>query len=260
MKWKLTQKKIKFINPLTHATLNPNRTIYFFPNVDCIFINYIGHHLFSIGFHLFFFCLCFSFNFQSEHLEQQVKEMSSAIETYKIENLKLDADLKAAIDKIYDLREIIGELETQINSKNSKQNVLLNKLKALEVYMNDQTTANESLQHEVESLKMEITPAYEETIKNLEEQLKNFETTAEQNVIIERIACNLRDIEDNLDRKTQVLESIYVSTGSVTACSSPSEDVSIKGSLSNLDGTVISPRNFKVCLSIVFFCVQFFIA
>lgn len=172
--------------------------------------------------------------------------MSSVIESYKINNVKLQTELKASIDKIYDLREIICELETQIKSKNSNQDALLERLRALEVYMNDQTTANDSLQHEVESLKTEITPAYKEKIKHLEEQLQSLQSTAEQNVIIERIAANLREIEDNLDRKTQVLESIYVSTGSLTTCSSPSEDVSIKGSTNNLDGTVISPRNFKV--------------
>lgn len=183
---------------------------------------------------------------QSESLEQQLKEMSSVIESYKINNAKLQTELKASIDKIYDLREIICELETQIKSKNSNQDVLLERLRALEVYMNDQTTANDSLQHEVESLKTEITPVYKEKIKHLEEQLQSLQSTAEQNVIIERIAANLREIEDSLDRKTQVLESIYVSTESMTACSSPSEDVSIKGSTNNLDGMAISPRNFKV--------------
>lgn len=183
---------------------------------------------------------------QSESLEQQVKEMTSAIEAYQANSAKLQMELKASIDKIYDLREIICDLETQIKSKSSNHDALLERIRALEVFTSDQTTANESLQHEVDSLKTEIRPAFEETIKHLEEQLQSLQTTAEQNVIIERIAANLRDIEDNLDRKTQLLESIYVTTGSMTACSSPSEDVSIKGSTNNLDGAVISPRNFKV--------------
>lgn len=167
--------------------------------------------------------------------------MTITIDNYKANTAKISSELKASIDKIYDLREIITELETQINTKNSK-------LRALENNVSDQTTANESLQHEVESLKIqsETTPVYEEQIKELEEQIRNLQPNAEQSATIERIAGHLQDIEDNLDRKTHLLESIHVMTGSVTSCSSPSEDVSIRGSLNNLDGGVLSPRNFKV--------------
>lgn len=123
--------------------------------------------------------------------------------------------------------------------------MLLDKVKALESYMNDQTTANESLQHEVESLKTEITPAFEDKIQQLEEQLKNLQPNSEQFLIVER---KLREIESSLDRKTKTLESIPL-TGMVTTCSSPSEDVSIKGGLSQ-SSDVVSPRDgsAKVCM------------
>lgn len=174
-------------------------------------------------------------------MEQQIHELKSTIETHKTNNARLQSELKAAIDKIYDLREIITDLEVQVNAKNAK-------LRALEINMNDTTTANESLQHEVDSLKTqtETAPVYEETIKELEEQIRCLQPNAEQSAVIERIAGHLREIEDNLDRKTNLLESIHVmQTESATACSSPSEDVSIRGSANNLDGAIISPRNFK---------------
>lgn len=173
-------------------------------------------------------------------MEQQIHDLASTIETNKVNNARLQTELKSAIDKIYDLREIITELEVQVNTKNMK-------LRALEIDMNDTTTANESLHHEVESLKTqtETAPVYEETIKELEEQIRSLQPSAEQSAVIESIAGHLREIEDNLDRKTNLLESIHVMTGSATSCSSPSEDVSIRGSANNLDGVVISPRNFK---------------
>lgn len=155
----------------------------------------------------------------------------------------MQTELKAAIDKIYDLREIITELEVQVNAKNDR-------LRMLEIDMNESTTANESLQHEVESLKTqtETAPVYEKTIEELEEQIRSLQPNAEQSAVIERIAGHLRDIEENLDRKTNLLESIHVTMQigeSNTACSTPSEDVSIRGSAGNLDAAIISPRNCK---------------
>lgn len=181
------------------------------------------------------------FHFQSEQLEQQIHELTATIESHKSNNTRLQSELKSAIDKIYDLREIITELEVKLNEKNQK-------LRVLEIDMNDTTTANESLHHEVESLKTqtETAPIYEETIKELEEQIRSLQPNAEQSAVIERIADHLREIEENLDRKTNLLESIHVMHNDPpTSCSTPSEDVSIRGSAHNLDGATISPRNFK---------------
>lgn len=176
-----------------------------------------------------------------EQLDQQIHELTSTIESHRTNNTRLQSELKAAIDKIYDLREIITDLEVQVNAKNAK-------LRVLEIDMNDTTTANESLQHEVESLKTqtETAPVYKETIKELEEQIRCLQPNSEQSATIERIAGHLREIEDNLDRKTNLLESIHaMQTEPATSCSTPSEDVSIRGSATNLDGAIISPRNFK---------------
>lgn len=167
--------------------------------------------------------------------------MESTLDTYQASNARLTNDLKESISKIYDLREIIVELEKQIKEKD-------NKLRSLEHDMDYQKTANESLQYEMESLitQTETTPVYEEKINQLEEQLRSLQPNSDQSAAIERIACHLREIEDNLDRKTNLLESIHLMTGSATACSSPSEDVSVRGSGNNLDGAILSPRNFKV--------------
>lgn len=122
--------------------------------------------------------------------------------------------------------------------------MLTEKLNALEVYMHDQTTANESLQHEVESLKTEVTPAYEDKIMRLEEQIQSLQLTNDQTLILDRITNQLRDIEENIDRKTRKLEDAHLSGGTATTCSSPSEDVSVKGGDTNVE--FISPRNSKV--------------
>lgn len=167
--------------------------------------------------------------------------MESSIESQKSHSTRIQNDLKESISKIYDLREIIVELEKQVKEKE-------NQVKALENDMSYQKTAHESLQTEMKSLlsQSEIAPTYEEKIQYLEEQLESLQPNSEQSAAIERIAGYLREIEESLDRKTNFLESIHVTTGTVTTCSSPSEDVSVRGSANNLDGAILSPRNFKV--------------
>lgn len=175
-------------------------------------------------------------------MKHQVQEMETRVDSLQNINSKLQNDLKESISKIYDLREIIVELEKQIKEKD-------NQVKALEHDNSYQKTANESLTIEMKSLitQTEATPTYEEKIQELQEQLDSLQPNPEQTAAIERIAGHLRDIEDNLDRKTNLLESIHIATGTVTTCSSPSEDVSVRGSRNNLDGAILSPRNFKVC-------------
>lgn len=172
-------------------------------------------------------------------MRQQVQELEIALNASKKVNSSLQTDLKESISKIYDLREIIVELEKQIKEKD-------NLVKSLENDIDCQKTTNESLHTEMKSLlsQSETAPTYEEKILHLEEQLESLQPNADQSAAIERIASHLRDIEDNLDRKITVLESIHVGTGTVTTCSSPSEDVSVRGSGNNLDAA-ISPRNFK---------------
>lgn len=169
-----------------------------------------------------------------------MQRLTSTLEEQKSENVKLRNGLKESIDKIKDLRGIITALELDVKSKDAK-------LQSLEEVMNESATANQSLQIEVESLQTqaEAAAAYEDRIQHLEEQIRSLEPNAEQAAAIERIAGHLREIEENLDRKTNLLESIHVMTGEATSCSSPSEDVSVRGSASNLDGMLISPRNLS---------------
>lgn len=172
-------------------------------------------------------------------MRQQIQEMETALTDSKKVNSSLQTDLKESISKIFDLREIIVELEKQIKEKD-------NLVKSLEDDIECQKTTTESLQVEMKNLltQTEVTPTYEEKIHQLEEQLESLQPNADQSAAIERIACHLQDIEENLDRKINLLESIHVGTGTITTCSSPSEDVSVRGSGNNLD-SAISPRYFK---------------
>lgn len=124
-------------------------------------------------------------------MDQQIKEMATSISSYEEKKLKLETELKASIDKIFDLRDIISELEKQVELKSINEHVLNEKVKVLETYLNTQNQTNDTLQEEMESLKTECVTGYQEKIHNLEEQLRILRPSAEQTLMIEQIAGNV---------------------------------------------------------------------
>lgn len=89
----------------------------------------------------------------------------------------------------------------------------------------------------MESIKNEMVANYRDKIANLEEQLQNARPSAEQSMQIEQISSQLKEIETSLDRKTKNLESLHSAIYSAS-CSSPSEDVSVKGLISTANSPI----------------------
>uniref|UniRef100_A0A182MY74 Pericentrin/AKAP-450 centrosomal targeting domain-containing protein n=1 Tax=Anopheles dirus TaxID=7168 RepID=A0A182MY74_9DIPT len=163
-----------------------------------------------------------------ESMEQQVKELTMQIADRDDRLRKMEADLKDSIDKGFTLREIISELETQIESKTINEHVLETKVKELEKYIDVQNQQNESLHQEVESIKTDLVGrGYDDKIARLEEELRRRQPTAEQSIVLEALTVQLRDIEETLERKTKNLETLHSTSGASVGCSSPSEDVSV---------------------------------
>ncbi|XP_035892556.1 pericentrin isoform X2 [Anopheles stephensi] len=163
-----------------------------------------------------------------ESMEQQVKELAVQIADRDDRLRKMEADLKDSIDKGFTLREIISELETQIESKTINEHVLETKVKELEKYIDVQNQQNESLHQEMESVKTDlVSRGYDEKIAKLEEELRQRQPSAEQSIVLEALTVQLRDIEETLERKTKNLETLHSTSGASLGCSSPSEDVSV---------------------------------
>ncbi|XP_061519075.1 A-kinase anchor protein 9 isoform X3 [Anopheles gambiae] len=163
-----------------------------------------------------------------ESMEQQVKELTTQIADRDDRLRKMEADLKDSIDKGFTLREIISELETQIESKTINEHVLETKVKELEKYIDVQNLQNESLHHEMESVRTDLAGrGYDAKIAKLEEELRQRQPSAEQSIVLEALTVQLRDIEETLDRKTKNLETLHSTSGASVGCSSPSEDVSV---------------------------------
>ncbi|KRK01916.1 pericentrin isoform X8 [Drosophila yakuba] len=164
-------------------------------------------------------------------LESQFREVNQQLSESNAKRDKFEVELKASIDKIFVLREIISELETQVQTKALNEQVLAEKAKQLEEYVNLQMRDNDVLQQEVHSLKTDIGEGYQSRIRLLEEKLQQSRPTAEQGVVLSQVAEKLRDIETTLDQKTKVLESLHNSNAASNSASlSVTEDVSIHGS------------------------------
>ncbi|XP_058985222.1 golgin subfamily A member 4 isoform X7 [Musca domestica] len=166
---------------------------------------------------------------QVEHLESQIRDLTQQLQDSNAKRDKFEVELKASIDKIFVLREIISDLETQVETKALNEHVMGEKVKQLEDYINSQSRSNDALQMEVQSLKGEIEHGYQMRINQLEEKLQNIRPTAEQSLIMDQVVEQLRDIENTLEQKTKVLESLHQSNASsVTSLNCP-EDISARG-------------------------------
>uniref|UniRef100_A0A903XKG6 Pericentrin/AKAP-450 centrosomal targeting domain-containing protein n=2 Tax=Anopheles gambiae TaxID=7165 RepID=A0A903XKG6_ANOGA len=162
------------------------------------------------------------------NFERASKELTTQIADRDDRLRKMEADLKDSIDKGFTLREIISELETQIESKTINEHVLETKVKELEKYIDVQNLQNESLHQEMESVRTDLAGrGYDAKIAKLEEELRQRQPSAEQSIVLEALTVQLRDIEETLDRKTKNLETLHSTSGASVGCSSPSEDVSV---------------------------------
>ncbi|XP_016965610.1 pericentrin isoform X4 [Drosophila biarmipes] len=164
-------------------------------------------------------------------LEGQFREVTQQLSESNAKRDKFEVELKASIDKIFVLREIISELETQVQTKALNEEVLGEKAKQLEEYVSLQMRDNDALQQEVNSLKTNIGESYQSRIRLLEEKLQQGRPSAEQGLVLSQVAEKLLDIETTLEQKTKILESLHNSnTASNSGSLSVTEDVSIHGS------------------------------
>jgi chromosome segregation ATPase len=152
--------------------------------------------------------------------EDQIKDLSTQLETLSSQKIKFEQDLKDSIDKVFDLREIISDLEGQIQLKAASETEILRKCDDLENFIRHQNEGTEIMRVRESELVERIT--------ELDEQLKLVNPSHEQKLVYQQMSSQLKSVEKMLDRKINTLEAFHAlaSSCSATACSSPSEDVS----------------------------------
>lgn len=154
---------------------------------------------------------------------QHNKELTSSVSELEQQKTKFENDLKTSVDKIYELREIIVDLESQVATKTLNEEVLHGKCIELENRITSQTIANESLRDELHKLDSEI--LNKSNAAEYSSHSDNF--VGDPAAQLDHMVSQLKTVELLLDRKTKTLENFHaLGAACSTTCSSPSEDVS----------------------------------
>ncbi|XP_076180017.1 uncharacterized protein LOC143153085 [Ptiloglossa arizonensis] len=167
-----------------------------------------------------------------EALEIQMKEMSSLMSDTEARKTETESELKAAVDKIWVLREIITDLEQQLQIKTEKEESLQIQINQLETVIAAQTKNQHELVQELDSIKMgSECKQLNEHINHLQEELRKHKLSSEQfnvnSATLKQMKMELRDMQIHLDKRIKDLESAHMCSSNLSL-SQPSEDVSIR--------------------------------
>lgn len=120
------------------------------------------------------------FNSQVEQLERQMREMSKLIEDNELKQQEIETERKEAVEKIYMLRDIIRDLESQVESKTKNEAGLYEIIAELENAVKQQTRSNADLNEQLDSVKgVPDAKQYQEHIVHLEEEIQQLRLNAE---------------------------------------------------------------------------------
>ncbi|XP_043797348.1 A-kinase anchor protein 9-like isoform X6 [Apis laboriosa] len=167
-----------------------------------------------------------------EVLESQMREMSSLMSDTEAKKNETESELKAAIDKIWVLREIITDLEQQLQIKTEKEESLQLQINQLETVIAAQTKNQHELVQELDAVKMgSESKQLNEHIIHLQEELRKHKLSSEQfnvnSAALKQMKTELRDMQNQLDKRIKELESAHMCSSNLSL-SQPSEDVSIR--------------------------------
>ncbi|XP_043270421.1 A-kinase anchor protein 9 isoform X2 [Venturia canescens] len=167
-----------------------------------------------------------------ETLESQLREMASVMSETQTKKAETESELKVAVDKIWVLRDIIVDLEQQIQARIEKEETLIGQIEQLEEVIAAQTKNQHELAQELDAIKMGgENSQLNEHITHLEEELRKHKLSSEHfdvnSSALKQMRIELHDMQNQLDKRTRELESLHM-CGSNLSISQPSEDVSIR--------------------------------
>ncbi|XP_037292945.1 golgin subfamily A member 4-like isoform X5 [Manduca sexta] len=157
---------------------------------------------------------------QVEQLEAQTREMNQIINELETRKVQTDDELKANEEKIVLLRDIIANLEGQLEQKTSREKEILEELEEMKRTIDERDGRMRGLLSELESLRNEKADQSEVVCSKcgLEEE--------KYTDLLQRIKEQCHWLEEAMHRRTRKLEHLHEVCS--TSCSEPSEDVSIR--------------------------------
>lgn len=167
-----------------------------------------------------------------EALESQLREMSSIISETESKRLATEMELKTAVDKIWELREIIVDLELQIQGKLEKETDMTNQIDEMKGIIDAQTRVQQELLQELEANKISVGESQlNDHIIHLQEELRKHKLSTDHfnvnSTALKQMKSELHDMLSSLDKRIKELEALHM-CGSNLSISQPSEDVSIR--------------------------------
>ena len=161
-----------------------------------------------------------------------MREMSSLMSDTEAKKLETESELKAAVDKIWVLRDIITDLEQQLQTKLEHEELLQTQIDQLEELISAQNRNQQELAQELESIKSgSENVQLNDHISHLQEELRRHKLSSEHfnsnSSTLKQIKMELREMHNHVDKRIKELEALHV-CGSSLSISQPSEDVSIR--------------------------------
>ncbi|XP_012282574.1 golgin subfamily A member 4 isoform X1 [Orussus abietinus] len=167
-----------------------------------------------------------------EALECQLREMSSLRSDAEAKRCEMENELKAVMEKICDLKDIIAARDEQIQAKEEKEEFLMREIEQLREVIAAQSKNQQELVQELDAIKLDgENGQLNEHISHLQEELMKHKLSSEHfNVnssALKQMKLEIREMQSQLDRRTKELEALHM-CGSSLSLSQPSEDVSIR--------------------------------
>lgn len=108
-----------------------------------------------------------------------MRDMSKLIEENEFKHNEIEGEKKEAIEKIFVLRDIIRDLESQIEVKAATESELRNLISELEEIIKQQNKNNEELNRHLNSVKNISEAEHKEHLEHLEEELQRLRLNTE---------------------------------------------------------------------------------
>ncbi|XP_073961481.1 uncharacterized protein isoform X3 [Choristoneura fumiferana] len=152
-----------------------------------------------------------------EQLEAQTRDMNNIITELETRKAATDEELKATNEKVSLLRDIIANLESQLEQKTTHEAVILEQLEEMRRTIDERDGKMRGLLGELESLRSERAEMSE---------VASVSEADDRADVLEKIKEQCGWLEEKLHRRTRRLERVHETCSA--PCSEPSEDVSIR--------------------------------
>ncbi|XP_052743408.1 centromere-associated protein E isoform X2 [Bicyclus anynana] len=165
-------------------------------------------------------CNCRQHDAHVEQLETQTREMNQIITELETKKAASDDQIKTTEEKIVLLRDIIANLENQLEQKTAREAEVLEQLEQMRNTIDERDSKMRAVLGELESLRSEKVDQSEVTcMKCCQEEDRYTE-------LVEKVKEQARWLEDKLARSTRRLERAHERSSACT--SERTEDVSLR--------------------------------